>query len=215
MRLLDLFCGAGGAAMGYHRAGFEIVGVDIKPQKHYPFEFHQADAFEYLAAHADEFDVIHASPPCEAYSRANHVHHREYPRLIEPVRELLAGRPYVIENVAGAPLRNPVVPCGMMFGLKVYRHRLFECSSFFLAPPHEPHNDRSQWRPGHGPTDNGFVSIFGHGAGRGWQEFGLRYADYARQAMDCPWMTKAELAQAIPPAYTEWIGLQLLQYRCT
>lgn len=216
--VLDLYCGAGGAAMGYRRAfGPEtvIIGVDIEPQPHYPFQFVQADALEYMRdGYGGDFDFCHASPPCQSWSRANNVHQKDYPELIEPTRALLmeTGKPYVIENVPGAPLDNPVMLCGTMFGLKVYRHRLFETSPMILlSPPHEPHNDRSKWRSGHGPTEKGFVSVFGHGGGRGWQEFGTGYADYARFAMDIPWMTKAELAEAIPPAYTEWIGQQLAQ----
>ena len=113
MRLLDLFCGAGGAAMGYHRAGFEVVGIDIAPQPNYPFEFVQADAMEFPL---DGFDAIHASPPCQAYTALATGKH---PRLIEPMRERLAssGVPWVIENVVGAPLRQPVLLCGSMFGL--------------------------------------------------------------------------------------------------
>ena len=128
-KLFDCFSGAGGKAMGYHRAGFEVVGVDIAMQKNYPFEFHQADALEYLQEHGHEFDAIHASPPCQAYSVTYSLPNvGEYPELIEPIRELLisSGKPYVIENVPGAPLINPVELCGSMFGLNVIRHRRFE-----------------------------------------------------------------------------------------
>src|SRR3990172_8007103 len=144
MKLLDLLCGAGGAAMGYHRAGFdEIVGVDFKPQKHYPFTFVQADALEYVAAHGREFDAIHASPPCQRYSNMTKrwgigINH---PNLIGPVRERLQeiGIPYVIENVKGAPLENPVMLCGSMFGrgaseYGLRRHRYFEASFTLWAP---------------------------------------------------------------------------------
>lgn len=214
MRLLDLFCGAGGAAMGYHRAGFdEIVGVDIKPQKHYPFTFVLGDALEYCRLHGAEFDAIHASPPCQRYTRAQNAakNAMAHPDLVGVTREALraTGKPYVIENVVGAPLLNPVILCGAQLGCKVYRHRLFESNILLLVPEHRPHHDHSKWKTGHGPTDNGFVSVFGHGAGRGWQEAGVRYADYARMAMGIDWMTKAELAEAIPPAYTEYIGKQL------
>lgn len=219
MRVLDLFCGAGGAAMGYHQAfgpDTEIVGVDIDPQPHYPFQFIQMDAGEILGSEVWVwFDLVHASPPCQKWSRANNVHQKEYPDYISEVRDWLAGTttPYVIENVVGAPLHDPVMLCGKTFGLKVYRHRLFECSFPVVEPDHEPHNDSTKWRSGHGPTKNGFVSVFGHGGGRGWQEFGVRYADYARQAMGIPWMTKLELSQAIPPAYTQYIGEQFLATR--
>ena len=109
-RLLDLFCGAGGAAMGYYRAGFDVVGVDIKPQPRYQFEFHQGDALEYCAAHGYEFDVIHASPPCQAYSVTRSIHGNEYPDLVAVTRAALqaTGKPWVIENVVGAPLFSPL-----------------------------------------------------------------------------------------------------------
>ena len=138
-RLLDLFSGAGGAAMGYHEAGFDVVGVDIDPQPRYPFEFHQADA---LTFPLDGYDAIHASPPCQAYTQLGK---GEHPRLIEPIRVRLqsAGVPYVIENVVGAPLRNPVKLCGSTFGLHVKRHRLFETNVPMLVPPcyHPPGED--------------------------------------------------------------------------
>jgi DNA (cytosine-5)-methyltransferase 1 len=143
MRLLDLFCGAGGAAMGYHRAGFdEIVGVDIEPQPRYPFAFFQGDALEYCAAHGSEFDAIHASPPCQAYTRMarglleSQGRGREYPDLIHATRSALhlAGVVSVIENVPGAPLLGPVMLCGSSFGLLVQRHRLFESTVPMLVP---------------------------------------------------------------------------------
>src|SRR5688500_15798892 len=151
-RLLDLFCGAGGAAMGYHRAGFEVMGVDINRQPHYPFEFIQADALWYLAALEDKrhgltakdaFDVIHASPPCQLYStvgkQAAKKHDITYPDLVGPTRELLvkSGLPYVIENVMGAPLISPIRLCGSSFGLDIRRHRRFELGGFdiLLTPP--------------------------------------------------------------------------------
>jgi DNA (cytosine-5)-methyltransferase 1 len=143
-RLLDLFCCAGGAGVGYSRAGFEVVGVDINPQPRYPFEFVQADALNLDADFIATFDAIHASPPCQSYSdlakRNGNAH--EWPRLIEPVRELLVstGLPYVIENVDGAPLIDAVVLCGTMFPrLRVLRHRLFEANFTILTPPHQKH----------------------------------------------------------------------------
>lgn len=134
-RLLDLFCGAGGCAKGYQRAGFHVTGVDIKPQPRYcGDEFHQADALEYLAAHGREFDAIHASPPCQRYTMAQNAAKNAdaHPDLVDPVRDLLLStrKPWIIENVVGAPLKNPAVLCGLSFGLKVRRHRLFETSFF-------------------------------------------------------------------------------------
>lgn len=209
--LLDLFCGAGGAAMGYHRAGFDVVGVDIQPQPHYPFEFHQADALEYCAAHGPQYDVIHASPPCQAYSVLagfNKDLKWKYPRLIEPLRDILinTGRLYVIENVPLAPLRNPIILCGNTFGLHLYRHRAFESNVLLLAPPHLKHTQRIK------PRNNGhklgyynsdpshFTTVAGH-------MFSLQCGS---EIMGIDWMTRKELAQAIPPAYTEFIGAQML-----
>lgn len=208
MKLLDLFCGAGGAAVGYHRAGFtEIVGVDIAPQPRYPFAFVQADALEFLAStRADDYDLIHASPPCQDYSPTRHYNGKRYPRLIEPVRNLLEdrGRPYVIENVPGAPLRAPVVLCGQMFGLRVYRHRLFESSDLTLAPAHPSHREVCA-RNGVVPaSDKGFMTITGGKHSRAWQRA-------ACEVMGTPWMrTIREVCEAVPPAYTEWIGRQLI-----
>jgi DNA (cytosine-5)-methyltransferase 1 len=129
----------GGCSVGYARAGFDVVGVDLKPQKNYPFEFVQADALQYLADHGQEFDAIHASPPCQHYSAATRDVNREnHPDLVAECRELLerSGKPWVIENVMGAPLSGfSAVMCGSMFGMKVRRHRLFETSFLMLSPP--------------------------------------------------------------------------------
>ena len=202
-RLLDLFCGAGGAAMGYYRAGFtEIVGVDNRLMPRYPFAFVQADALEYLAEHGREFDVIHASPPCQGYSRTQRIHGREYPMVIEQLRAALRsiGQPYVIENVPGAPLINPVLLCGTMFGLRVFRHRLFETVPFLLAPEHTTHH-KPACIVGRQPTPGQYMTVAGHFANMA----------YAREAMGIDWMTRDELSQAIPPAYCEWIGRRLLE----
>lgn len=169
MKLLDLFCGAGGCAVGYHRAGFtEITGVDIRPQPRYPFTFVQGDAMEYLAAHGHEFDAIHASPPCQAFSATRHLPNVRTDRhvdLIGPSRAMLSSiaRPYVIENVEGSPVgaaagRWAISLCGLMFGLRVFRHRLFESNVLLLGQPHRPHGDR---RIGVG----GFVCVAGNGGG--------------------------------------------------
>jgi len=204
MKLLDLFCGAGGAAMGYHRAGFtEIVGVDIKPQPHYPFEFVQADALAYCAAHGHEFDAIHASPPCQGYSAMRSVTQREYPMLIEPVRRALVetGRPYIIENVVRAPLQNPLMLCGTMFGLRVRRHRLFECNpAIYFAPATCRHWLRVVKQGRWPDEEKQFACVTGSFSNQ----------PYARRAMGIDWMTRDEITEAIPPAYTEYIGAQLL-----
>lgn len=204
-KLLDLYCGAGGAAMGYHRAGFEVVGVDIKPQKNYPFEFHQADALEYPF---DGFDAIHASPPCQSYSRCKSmpwVH--EQPKLIEATRTYFqnSGLPFVIENVAGAPMENYFILCGLMFGLKVFRHRLFESNFLILTPPHPTHSGKKI-------GENGYVCVAGNGdSGRGRIPPDHRNKSSWQRGMCIDWMTMKEMAQAIPPAYTEYIGKQLIQ----
>lgn len=205
-RLLDLFCGAGGAAMGYHRAGFEVVGVDNKSQPHYPFEFHQADALEHPL---DGFDAYHASPPCQAYSKA--VKHLSLPQpmLIDTVRDIFkeTGKPYIIENVVGAPIPEQptldgilgVLLCGTSFGLKVYRHRLFETN--FLVP-RLPCCHRE-------PAMNPYNADIGR---KRMKEQGItkNLEGYWREHMGVGWMDQDEGREAIPPAYTEFIGRQLL-----
>ena len=191
--------------MGYHRAGFtDIVGVDIKPQKRYPFEFVLGDSLEYCAEHGHEFDMIHASPPCQKYTVAQNAakNAHSHPDLVGPVRRLLinTGKPYVIENVIGAPLISPARLCGKSFGLNVRRHRLFEASVFFLTPPCQCRN-----------TD--YFVIFGHEVRnrRHGQSAGRKNKiAEGRKAMGIDWMTQAELSQAIPPAYTEYIGKRIM-----
>lgn len=199
-RLLDLFCGAGGCSVGYHRAGFEVVGVDVKYQPNYPYEFHQGDALEYLREHGHEFDAIHASPPCQAYSVTNSLHGNEHPQLLEPVRELLiaTGKPYVIENVVGAPMDPFITLCGSSFGLNVRRHRRFESSHVLFAPEcrHDLYPEPIEVVGMGGPSPR-------HRKPRGLSE--------ARAVMGIDWMNRYELTQAIPPAYTEFIGTQLLR----
>jgi DNA (cytosine-5)-methyltransferase 1 len=205
-RLLDLFCGAGGCSVGYSRAGFDVVGVDIKPQKNYPFEFVQADALQYLADHGQEFDAIHASPPCQHYSAATRDVNREnHPDLVAECRELLerSGKPWVIENVMGAPLSGfSAVMCGSMFGMKVRRHRLFETSFLMLSPPC---NHAAQ------PV---VLSVTGTGYGgkhKGHNGTKPSGVVEAREVMGVDWpMTIAELSNAIPPAYTFFVGKQLM-----
>jgi len=212
-RLLDLFCCAGGAAVGYNQAGFEVVGVDIKPQPSYPFQFIQADALALDPQFLASFDVIHASPPCQSYSdlAKRNGNADEWPRLIEPVRKMLArtGLAYVIENVDGAPLRNPVVLCGTMFpGLRVLRHRLFEANFVILAPSHRKHPkvhtfDRRKSHFGKTNEWKDFVQVTGGG--------NCTLAA-AREAMGIDWMTKNEINESIPPAYTQFVGRQLLRH---
>jgi DNA (cytosine-5)-methyltransferase 1 len=203
MKLLDLYCGAGGAGMGYHRAGFDVVGVDIKPQPRYPFEFHQGDALEYCAEHWQEFDAIHASPPCQFGSWLTPTENKpSHKNWIPDTRKMLqfTTLPYVIENVAGVRfhLVNPLMLCGSMFGLKLWRHRYFEVvpTIAFMTPP----------------CDHSFAPVLISGSPR---RNGCRKepnAKQRREAMDTSWMTIAEMDEAIPPAYTEFIGKQLMEY---
>jgi DNA (cytosine-5)-methyltransferase 1 len=193
--------------MGYHRAGFDVVGVDINPQPRYPFEFHQADALEYLL---DGFDVVHASPPCQSYSVTASLHTAVYPRMIEPVRERLRthGQPYVIENVAGAPLLDAVLLCGSSFGLGVRRHRLFEVHPQLLWAPPCAHYLQPE------PVD--VTGTGGPAARPAGQGGGIhrkpRNLAHAREVMGIDWMSRRELAESVPPAFTEWIGEQLLAH---
>ncbi len=213
-RLLDLFCGAGGASVGYHNAGFEVIGVDINPQPNYPFTFIRADALKVFMADfwilggMEDFDAIHASPPCQAFSLASLYHGQanqdSHPDLVDETRLLLdaTGLPYVIENVVGAPVRPDLVLCGEMFGLRVHRHRVFETGGWFsMRPPHTKHLLKGADHNCH--IEDGYTRIV---AGN--------YSDHddAMDAMGIDWMTRKELSQAIPPAYTEFIGEQLLAY---
>lgn len=213
-RVLDTYCGGGGCGMGYHRAGFEVVGVDIARQPHYPFEFVQADAIEYIRAHGHEYDLIHASPPCQLYSVTASLSNGNHPDLVGPTRDALlaVGKPYVIENVEGAPLDNPLTLCGTMFGLQVLRHRLFEIwPNPIWFPPYPCKHDGRATGNAHRKDGLRVTASFAHGykfltiAGHDF------LAGEARTAMDIDWMPKSRLAQAIPPAYTEWIGKQLLE----
>ena len=198
-KILDLYCGAGGCSVGYARAGFEVTGVDIDPHPDYPYEFVQADALEVLAdaTYLARFDVIHASPPCKAFTKNQWSrtmgYNDNHPDLLTPTREALErwGGPYVIENVPGAPMRADLLLCGSQFGLNLRRHRLFETNPplFTLLPP--------CWHQA------GVASPFGHPHYTG-------EADEWAQAMQIDWMKAEDLAQAIPPAYTQYIGEQLL-----
>lgn len=215
--LLDLFCGVGGAAMGYHRAGFDVIGIDIEPQPDYPFEFIQGDAFHALTWARGDWaaaDAIHASPPCQRYSDLAHRNGNSdaWPDFVGPIRRMLkrARRPYVIENVEGAPLIDPVTLCGTMFPeLAVIRHRLFE-TNWPLTPPaeHPKHplvftHDKRKAHYGMLDQDTSYVQVTGGG--------NATIAN-KRRAMGMPWANNHGLNEAIPPAYTEFIGKQLIQY---
>jgi DNA (cytosine-5)-methyltransferase 1 len=217
--LLDLFCGAGGCAVGYERAGFRVVGVDNRPQPRYPFEFIQADALEFLDARGPGYQAIHASPPCQLFSEATFCRGNRdgHVDLLTPCRELLreTRRPWVIENVARAPMMAPAIRlCGLMFGLHVFRHRWFESSVLLMTYAHPPHGKRRIGK-------DGIVCVAGHGGQlTGWAGTGSRRtvpADHRtkaawEKAMGIDWMSRDELAQAIPPAYTEFVGRQLLAH---
>jgi DNA (cytosine-5)-methyltransferase 1 len=225
-KLLDLFCGEGGASMGYHRAGFDVTGVDNTPARlnRYPFTSHRGDAITYLLAHGHQYDAIHASPPCTGYTRGTAAipdRLTRYDRLIAATREALniIGRPYIIENVADArpELHNPVLLCGRQFGLSATdddgthlvldRHRLFESSVFLMVPPHQPHDPRPQVAGSYG------------GARRDKREArevrrGGYVPTHAVQAelLGVDWMSEKGCQLSIPPAYTQHIGEQFLAY---
>jgi DNA (cytosine-5)-methyltransferase 1 len=214
-RLLDLFCCAGGAGMGYHRAGFDVIGVDIKPQPRYPFAFIQADVMALDDRFLRFFDAIHASPPCQGYTEMRAPGTIGAPKLIDPLRRKLdaTGLPYIIENVDGArwDMKNPVTLCGSMFGLSaqahdLLRHRLFE-ASFPLRAPECRHSDRPVIGVYGGHARRRSAKHGGRGTRDIW-EGGHKAA--ASEAMGIDWMTLAELSEAIPPAYTEFLGKQML-----
>jgi DNA (cytosine-5)-methyltransferase 1 len=201
-RLLDLCCCAGGAAVGYARSGFEVVGVDIVSQPDYPFTFIQADA---LTFPLDGFDAYHASPTCKGFSVAASFHHSgsRHPNLIPALRARLAatGKPYIIENVAGSPLIKCLMLCGEMFALNVLRHRYFE-SNVKLSQPFHPRHTKRAGKPGAIPAPGEYWCVGGH--------FGNKQE--AASAMGIDWMTRRDdIAQAIPPPYTEFLGRQLLR----
>lgn len=220
MRLLDLFCCEGGAGTGYAQAGFDVVGVDIAPQPRYPFEFHQADAIEYVTEHWREFDAIHASPPCQAYSITKHSHGKDHPDLLEPTRMALiaTGLPYIIENVVGAPLIDPVLLCGTMFNLSaidvdgeplvLQRHRLFESNVWLMSAGGCSHDGR-QVAGVYGGSRHRNVSDRDSPSRRGGY---TPLGSVRAELMDMPWATQHGLTQAIPPAYTEFLGRQLMNH---
>lgn len=189
--------------MGLHNAGFEVVGVDIEPQPKYPFKFIQADA-RTIALH--HYDFLWASPPCQAFTKAGKQHRKngkKYVNLINDIRDyfVASGKPFVIENVPGAPLINPIELCGSMFDLKVYRHRIFETNFPVKVPEHPPHM-KKQVKMGRPVTEDDFIHVVGHFSG----------VPLARKAMGIDWLGQKELAQAIPPAFSEYIARQYLNY---
>lgn len=203
-RLIDLYCGAGGCSKGYQEAGFHVTGVDNKPQPHYcGDDFVQADALEFLKRHGHQFDAYSASPPCQRYLRGGLFDKNNHPALIEPTRDLFLsfGKPFVIENVPDAPLRNPIILAGTLFGLKVLRQRAFECS-FPVPQPPLPEFTGKVAKMGRPPKEGEYIAPVGHFSG----------VPYARTAMGIPWMRQLELAQAIPPAYTKYIGDHLMRH---
>jgi DNA (cytosine-5)-methyltransferase 1 len=204
-KILDLFCCGGGASMGYHLAGFEVVGVDINPQPRYPFEFVQSDAFEVLRKMHGDFDAIHASPPCQGYSNLTPASHKDnHERLIDRLRPTLeaTGKPYIVENVGGAreELINPVMLCGSMFGLRTQRHRFFE-TNWPVLPPCE--------------CDHSEIPLLVTTASKASRELRFRLGMKPKTVENAPlaygidWMGFAELKEAIPPKYTQYLGLQL------
>jgi DNA (cytosine-5)-methyltransferase 1 len=200
MKLLDLFCCGGGAGFGYELAGFDVTGVDIEPQPKHRGKFVLSDALEYVRNHGHEYDAIHASPPCQAYTMAAQqwrLEGKEYPDLIAATRAALinTGLPYIIENVPGSPLESPFVLCGSMFGMMTYRHRLFE-ANFAIDVPAHPHHVAKNAKMG-----REYLQYVGHFSG----------VPMARAMTGLHWLGQYELAQSIPPQYTNFIGEQLMK----
>ncbi|TXS41582.1 DNA cytosine methyltransferase [Streptomyces sp. uw30] len=204
-RLLDAFCCQGGAAMGYHLAGFDVTGVDIAPQPRYPFTFVQADAMAFIREHGAEFDFIHASPPCQHDSDCQRLQGNAHPDLIGPTRAALesTGRPWAMENVRGAlpKLRRPVMLCGPMFGVETYRHRYFEVGGLLHLPqlPHSAHTV-PQAKMGRPVPPGHYGQFVGNFSG----------VALARKVMGVPWMNRDGIRECIPPAYTGWVAAQFL-----
>lgn len=200
-RLLDLFCCQGGAAKGYTDAGFDVTGVDKDPQPRYPFRFVQADAIAFVLEHGAEFDFIHGSPPCQHDTDCQRIRGNDHPDLIGPTRTALetVGRPWVMENVGGAvaKLRGPVMLCGIMLGLRVYRHRYFETGGGFTLPqPEHPAHTVPQAKMGRPVPPGHYGQYVGNFSG----------VQQARDILEVPWMNRDGIRECIPPAYSEHIG---------
>lgn len=210
MKLLDLFCGVGGASAGYAAAGFDVTGIDLKHGKRYPYTYIKGDVLDYLQdlEFLRSFDVIHASPPCQTHSITQHLRNAQGKTtskvdLIPQTRAALiaSGKPYIIENVPGSPLINPVQLCGSSFNLKVRRHRLFESN---MPINGTTCNHKAQGRP---------VGVYGSlndqipNGGR----TAINIAE-ARQAMSIDWAIWTELVEAIPPVYTDYLGVQIVSW---
>ncbi len=220
-KLLDLFCCAGGCAKGYHDAGFEVVGVDIVDRPNYPYEFIKADALEILKNEAfiSQFDAIHASPPCQCYSKLKYLSgnvekwEEDHVDLVAPTRELLikTGKPYIIENVEGSPLINPIKLCGSQFeNMYTQRPRLFE-SNISLRKPDAPVVRHKTLKLGEGFAEDGYITVAGTRPPKGMNEVQAKlYYGFALGGID--WMSLEELTQAIPPVYTCFLGKQIINY---
>jgi DNA (cytosine-5)-methyltransferase 1 len=204
-RLLDAFCCEGGAGMGYHQAGFEVVGIDVEPQPRYPFEFHQGDAIAYIREHGHEFDAIHASPPCHDKTALKALSGLDGTGwMLGATRKALiaTGRPYVLENVPGADMAPLVLLCGSMFGLGaagriLRRHRWFETSFWMLTPPDQC-------------SGKSIGGVYGTGGG-GQMTRGYKFHPAeAAEAMGIDWMSRAGRSQAIPPAFTQFLAAGLV-----
>lgn len=211
-KALDLFCGGGGASRGLADAGFTVEGIDQVFQPDYPFKFKKMDVFHLELDYFFHFDFIWASPPCQAYSKGGNENSRKkYPRLIEPTRSLLklSRLPYCIENVVGAPLENPIMLCGEMFGLKVLRHRLFEISFPIEQPPHPKHKGTASNGDYYGVYNGGRCGCFGNNEKRKSLKVGTLKQWQAAMGLK---ISKYPLTQAIPPAYAEFIGKKAISY---
>lgn len=219
-KLLDLFCGEGGASMGYHLAGFDVTGVDAKAMPRYPFAFVKANVMGLDPNWLAQFDVIAASPPCKVHTAMKAFSGAHHLDLIPQTRAMLkaSGKFYVIENVMGAPLIDPIMLCGSAFGMHVERHRLFE-SNVRLTSPGCHHAAQHANSPGYPYADyhsgikvmktSPVVSVFGRGRG-----FGPGETDLWRRVMQMSWASKDGLREAIPPPYTKFIGEQIIK-KCT